>query len=81
MNVDTPSHLQDHDSAPAFEIENEPLLLERLQAIGLIEPNGTGGWQLSERYQAGQSVFLQGDTDALPQPKPAVIRPWRPRTL
>ncbi|MBX9590261.1 MAG: hypothetical protein K2X43_13215 [Hyphomonadaceae bacterium] len=78
MTIDTLSHLQDYDGAPAFEIQAEPLLLERLQAIGLIEPDGVGGWQVRQSCQDRQPVF-QDDTDA--PPPPAAIRPWRPRTL
>ena len=48
MNFDTNANLQDRDCiGTAIRIDNEPLLIERLQAFGLIESNGKGGWQLT----------------------------------
>ena len=70
----------DQDGAPACEAENEALLIARLQAFGLIESNGEGGWRLTECCQAGLAVH-QDDIGASSVAQPAVIRLWRPRTL
>jgi hypothetical protein len=65
----------------AVHIENEPQLIERLQAFGLIESNGKGGWQVTECCETGLAK-LACNTDAPPKTEvAAVIRPWKPRAL
>jgi hypothetical protein len=64
----------------AVRVENAPRIIERLQAFGLIESNGKGGWQLTECCEAGLATFA-GSTDAPPKTEAAVIRPWKPRIL
>ena len=81
MNFDTTANLQDRDCVgTAIHIDNEPMLIERLQAFGLIESNGKGGWQLTQCCEAGLATCAR-NTDTPPQTAAAVIRPWRPRTL
>lgn len=76
MNADTKADLQ-HVTGTAVQIENAALM-ERLQAFGLIESNGEGGWQLTECCRAGLAG-LETDTPASPKVGPAVIRPWQAR--
>jgi hypothetical protein len=78
MNVDTKANPK-NETGTAVQIENEALM-ERLQAFGLIESNGEGGWQLTECCRAGLAG-LEGETQASPKIRPAVIRPWKARTL
>jgi len=81
LHFDTKANLQGRNCVgTAIHIGNEPLLIERLQAFGLIESNGKGGWQLTECCEAGLALF-EGDTDASPKTQAAIIRPWKPRTL
>ena len=46
--------------------------MERLQAFGLIESNGEGGWQMTECCRAGLAG-LEADTPASPKTGPVVI--------
>ena len=81
MNFDTKANFQDHNYVgTSIHIENEPLLIERLQAFGLIEPNDKGGWQLTDCCEAGLALF-EDDTDASPKTQAAIVRPWKPRAL
>lgn len=59
----------------AVQIENE-VLMERLQAFGLIESNGEGGWQMTDCCRAGLAD-LEADIPAAANAGPAVIRPWQ----
>jgi len=78
LKLDTPKNLPGR-AVTAVHIGNEPLLMERLQAFGLIESNGKGGWQLTECCETGLAM-LAGNKDAPPKAEVAVIRP-KPRTL
>jgi hypothetical protein len=64
-------------TGPALEIHNDALLIERLQAFGLIESNGQGGWQMTECCQAGLAAF-ENDKQAAHQATPTVVRSWKP---
>lgn len=59
----------------ALQIQNAALM-ERLQAFGLIESNGEGGWLLTECCRAGLAG-LDCETQAPPKMQPPVIRPWK----
>lgn len=61
----------------AVQIENK-VLMERLQAFGLIESNGEGGWQMTDCCRAGLAD-LEADIPAAANVGPAVIRPWQVR--
>ena len=74
MNVDTKASPRDA-TGTAVQLENEALI-ERLQAFGLIESNGEGGWLLTECCRAGLAG-LEADTPASPKTAAAVIRPWK----
>jgi len=76
MNVDTKANLQ-HATGTAVQIEN-PALMERLQAFGLIEFNGDGGWQLTELCRAGLAD-LGSETQEPQKIQAPVIRPWKVR--
>lgn len=78
MNVDTTANLA--ATGTSIRIENEALLIERLQTFGLIEANGDGGWRLTECCQAGLAA-LGDDMQAPTHAGPAVVLPWRPRAL
>ena len=79
MKLDTKTNLPGR-AGTAVRVDNAPQLIERLQAFGLIESNGKGGWQLTECCETGLAM-LAGNTDAPPKAEVAVIRPWKPRTL
>lgn len=66
-----------HITGTAVQIENE-VLMERLQAFGLIESNGDGGWQLTECCRAGLAD-LDSETQEPQKIQPPVIRPWKVR--
>ena len=51
MNVDTKASPR-YATGTAVQLGNEALM-ERLQAFGLIESNGEGGWLLTECCRAG----------------------------
>jgi hypothetical protein len=55
-------------------------LMERLQAFGLIESNGEGGWHLTECCRAGLAG-LDSETQASPKIQPPVVWPWKAREL
>ena len=76
MNVDTKPD-PPHATGTAVLFGNEALM-ERLQAFGLIESNGEGGWQMTECCRAGLAG-LEADTPASPKIGPVVIRPWQAR--
>lgn len=76
MNVDTKADPR-HATGTAVQFGNEALM-ERLQAFGLIESNGEGGWQMTECCRAGLAG-LEADTPASPKTGPVVIRPWQAR--
>ena len=76
MNADTQGSPR-YASGTAVQLGNEALM-ERLQAFGLIESNGEGGWLLTECCRAGLAG-LEADTPALPKTGPVVIRPWQVR--
>jgi hypothetical protein len=61
----------------AVQIEGAALM-ERLQAFGLIESNGEGGWQMTECCRAGLAG-LEADAQEPPKIAPAVIRTWQER--
>jgi hypothetical protein len=61
-------------------VEGAAQLIERLQAFGLIESNGKGGWQLTACCEAGLATCAPV-TEAPPETARAAIRPWKPRTL
>jgi hypothetical protein len=73
MNADTKADVQ-HVTGTSVQIENEALM-ERLQAFGLIESNGEGGWVLTECCRAGLAG-LDSEAQELPKIQPHVIRPW-----
>lgn len=79
MKLDTQTNLPGH-AGIAVRIDNAPQLIERLQAFGLIELNGKGGWQLTQCCEAGLATVAR-TTDTPPKTAAAVIRPWQPRTL
>jgi hypothetical protein len=78
MNADTKADVQ-HVTGTAVQIENEALM-ERLQAFGLIESNGEGGWRLTACCRAGLAG-LDSETPELPKIQPPVIRPWKVRHI
>ena len=63
-----------HVTGTAAQIQNAALM-ERLQAFGLIESNGQGGWLLTECCRAGLAG-LDSEAQALPKMQMPVIRPW-----
>lgn len=71
MNAYTKANVR-HITATAAQIENAALM-ERLQAFGLIESNGEGGWQLTECCRAGLAG-LDSETQELPKIQPPVGR-------
>jgi hypothetical protein len=79
LQLGTNTHLPGRAGA-AVCIDNAPQLIERLQAFGLIESNGRGGWQMTECCEAGLATCTH-NTDAPPEIAAAAIRPWTPRTL
>ena len=79
MTLDTQTNLPGR-AGTAVRIDNASQLIERLQAFGLIESNGKGGWQLTQCCEAGLAT-LPRNTDTPPKTAAAVIRPWKPRTL
>lgn len=76
MNVDTKASPR-YATGKAVQLGNEALM-ERLQAFGLIESNGEGGWLLTECCRA-ELAGLEADTPASPKIGPAVIRAWQAR--
>jgi hypothetical protein len=73
MHADTKADVR-HGAGTSVQIENEALM-ERLEAFGLIESNGEGGWQLTECCRAGLAS-LDSEVQELPI-QPSVIRPWK----
>ena len=78
MNAHTKADVR-HVTGTAVQIENA-VLMERLQAFGLIESNGEGGWQLTECCRAGLAG-LDSEAPELPKIQPPVIRPWKVRQI
>jgi hypothetical protein len=62
-------------------INCETPLIERLEAFGLVEADGLGGWRLTEHCEAGLAAL--GETYKLPAPPShaGAVRPWVPRRL
>lgn len=80
MHFEAKANFQDR-AGTVFHIENEPLLIERLLAFGLIETSTGGGWRLTECCHTGLAA-IDSETQAAPPAGPAVvIRQWRPRTI
>lgn len=65
---------------PTVHVENGPPLVEWLQALGMIEPNGQGGWGLTECCKASLAALSQ---DAPPEVRPVTVaaapHAWTPR--
>lgn len=78
MNAHTKADVR-HVTSTAVPIENAALM-ERLQAFGLIESNGEGGWQLTACCRAGLAG-LDSEAPELPKIQPPVIRPWKVRYI
>jgi hypothetical protein len=74
MHADTKADVR-HVTGTSVQIEHE-MLMERLQAFGLIESNGEGGWQLTECCRAGLAS-LDSEPQASPKMQLSVIRPWK----
>jgi hypothetical protein len=56
------------------------LIFKRLEAFGLIEADGEGGWRITECCKTGLAA-MRASINATPSPQPGMVRAWKPRKL